>query len=192
MLRYVVAAVAVALCVPAGALAASPEPSATAAAAGPIEEIVSASVDIARLLVNVGLVLVVVSFIVMIATLLVTTPELKKVLEQLVAQWRNQPRPLVEADGTPAFPYSDLLRAMFGTIPDLIRTPVGVGMALVLLAVFLLLGQGAISSGFTEAAVPAPTPAPSTAPSAGPSTEPSVAAPASQGAPGSVAPAASP
>lgn len=175
------------LATPAWTVAASPTASAAPASAAPtepatpVEQLVGASVEIARNLVNVGLVLVVVSFIVMIVTVIVTTPALKDAIKQVVDKWKAAVQ-LQEAEDTPpAFPYTDLFRSVFGSIPDLIKTPVGVGVALILLAVVLLLGQGAIVGGFTESGSTAETPAASVAPTdtatSPPTNAPSEAAP---------------
>jgi hypothetical protein len=74
--------------------AATPEPGVTPSAvppeAGSAALIVTASVDIARLLVNVGVVLVVLSFAVMLLTVVATTPalmtEIKKLIEAVARQ----------------------------------------------------------------------------------------------------------
>jgi hypothetical protein len=160
--------------------AATPEPgqshSAVPLDAGSAALIVSASIDIARLLVNVGVVLVILSFAVMLLTVVATTPALMTEIKKLIEALRAKSPAERQLEASPAFPFSDLFRSMFAAIPELIRTPVGVGMGLVLLGVVLLLGQGAIAGGFTEAAVPTQPP-PTSAPASLPATEQPASAP---------------
>ncbi len=116
-----------------------------------------ASVAVAWKLAEVGLVLVVLGFIVIVVTTLITALKVDfgKLIGDAVARRETGGAP-------PAFPFSAIIQGLLTPLADLIKSPVGVGIALLVLSVVLLLGQGALSAGYTDAGAPAsPTAAPS-------------------------------
>lgn len=155
------------------AAAATPEPTSI-----PSDSLTQAVIDEARIFSSVGVVLVVVAFAVMLVATIVKIPALTKELGRLVAAIQDQgPKALARDGGAAgsAFPYGDLFKGMFGAVSDLIKTPVGVGMALILFSVVLLLGQSAINGGFTDTAAVASPAASAGSPSSPPSQEPTAA-----------------
>jgi uncharacterized membrane protein len=148
--------------------------------------LIQASIDIAKSLVFVGLWLVVIGFVATLVAAFANAPEIKKAIDKvanrIVEKLPVKPQIAGETDN-PAIPYGELFRGMFSAITDLIRTPVGVGMALIVLAVVLLISQAAIAGRFTESGSTEATQGPTSGPVA--SEEPPASPEASEAAPSS-------
>lgn len=139
-------------------ISAAPTPT-LAASAGSDLILAQASADVARLLAIVGVVLVGVSFVLV-----------------LVVAARTKPSDQVKPLGS--IPWAELLKQLLAAITELIKTPAGMGVSLILLAVVLLIGEAAVNRDFTDSGTGTPPGS-----SAAPSTSASSGLPATSGSP---------
>ncbi len=160
----------------------------------PLEKMQEATIAVAWKLAEVGLWLVVIGFTIVVLTSLITALKLDipKLIADAIA--RHEAAKVNDLGGGPSFPFTAMFQGLFSGLGELIKSPVGIGIALLVISAVLLLGESAITAGYTDtgAASPAPAassaPAGSSAPSAAASADPSASTSpaAGSGAAGSV------
>jgi hypothetical protein len=128
-----------------------------------------------------GLLLVLLGFVLLVAQTVITALKLEDAVAARIKAWLTAREirdvaareELLAAGG---WPYIEAIRAAFDAIVKLIVTPVGVGMALLILATVLLLGESAIVAGFGQSEQQpsaAPTSTPTSTPTPTPTATPS-------------------